>query len=158
MWGIRTLQNIDLKKNWFAPPPPFLNFYYLRYGRRNPCSPALSAEVSAAGYIRATGRLPDAQALRVYQRVRVLNTGTQPPSWPWFRAVCHPGWGWEVNPDSGLLTQVGLVVCRDNLCHGGAAETASFEKVRRLLQQWYISTLFPDLILANVNEPSHKHS
>lgn len=45
-----------------------------------------TADVSAAVYIRATGRLPDAQAPRVYQHVRVLHTGPPPPSWPWHGA------------------------------------------------------------------------
>lgn len=42
----------------------------------------------------------------------VVNTGTQPPSWPWYETIHHVGLegrrGWEVHPDGGHLTHVGI--------------------------------------------------
>lgn len=65
----------------------------------------LSFTVAALVYIRASGRLPDAKGLTVYQWKRVVNMGIQPLSWPWCRAIHHLGlgktWGWEVYPDGG---------------------------------------------------------
>lgn len=41
----------------------------------------------------------------------VVNTGTQPPAWPWYETIHHVGLegrrGWEVQPDGGHLTRVG---------------------------------------------------
>lgn len=72
------------------------------------------AVVSAVVYIGANGRLPDAKGLTVYQCKRVVNMGTQPPSWPWYQTIHHPGlekgWGWEEYPDGGHLAQVRLCV------------------------------------------------
>lgn len=72
--------------------------------------PHHTAAVSAVVYIRANGRFPDAKGLTVYQWKRVVNMGTQPPSWPWYGTIHHlgleTGWGREVYPDGGHLTQV----------------------------------------------------
>lgn len=62
-------------------------------------------------YIRANGRLLDAQDLTVYQCKRVVNMGTQPLSWPSCRTIHHEclerGWGrWDVSMMEDTLTWV----------------------------------------------------
>lgn len=98
IWGIRTLRNIDLKRNLSSntPPPTTTTtttttptqpvLCSLKDGLSCPvCHP--TADVSSAVYIRATGRLPDAEALWVYQHVRVFNTDTTSA----LTSTRHPG-------------------------------------------------------------------
>lgn len=158
--GTQTLQNMGLNSDlcFFFFPSEFITCVTVSLCPICRCTAAGSAAV----YIRATGRLPDAEGLTVYQRMRVLNTGARPPSWPWYWAVRHwgleQGWGWEVDPDSGHLTQVGLLVFRDNLGEGRTEGTGLCVVVGQWQQQWaheYARPLFSDFMPADVNEPCH---
>lgn len=126
IWDTRTLPNMALNKNWSVFFFFLQNLLPVLWSQEYaPSCPVCRcpASVSATVYARATGRLPDAEGLTVYQRMRVLNTGAQPPFWPWYWAVRHrgseQGWGWGVDPDSGHLTQVRRLVFRGKPGPGG---------------------------------------
>lgn len=123
IWAIKTLQNIGLKKNWSASPPPTSEMYYLYDGHRNTRRPAPSASAQPMFLqLFTSGPLGGFQTHRLRESISM---------WGYFIQAHHLRPGIGTGPNLGMRLRGGSrfrafnpgLVFRDNLCHGGTAES-----------------------------------